>query len=68
MLSTITSLCAGCLDAYNNRLVKKIEVKGFEVKNFRGTDSYLFLEKYYSVKNPMAKNRVWRDKLSEVYY
>lgn len=32
------------LDAYNKRLVKKIEVKGFEVKNFRGTDKYLFLE------------------------
>lgn len=32
------------LDAYNNRLVKKIEVKGFEVKNFRGTDQYLYLE------------------------
>jgi type III restriction enzyme len=32
------------LDAYNKRLVKKIEVKGFEVKKFRGTDMYLFLE------------------------
>lgn len=32
------------LDAFNKRLVKKIEVKGFEVRNFRGTDSYLFLE------------------------
>ena len=32
------------LEAYNQRLVKKIEVKGFEVKNFRGTDSYLYLE------------------------
>ena len=32
------------LDAYNNRLVKKIEVKGFEIKNFRGTDQYLYLE------------------------
>lgn len=32
------------LDAYNKRLVKKIEVKGFEVKNFRGTDSYLYFE------------------------
>ena len=32
------------LDAFNKRLVKKIEVKGFEVKNFRGTDNYLFLE------------------------
>ena len=32
------------LDAYNKRLVKRIEVKGFEVKNFRGTNSYLYLE------------------------
>jgi len=45
------------LDAYNKRLVKKIEVKGFEVKNFRGTDSYLFLESIVlsSKKPPMAK-------------
>lgn len=41
------------LDAYNNRLVKKIEVKGFEVKNLRGTDSYLYLEQIVlSSKNP----------------
>ena len=41
------------LDAYNKRLVKKIEVKGFEVKNFRGTDSYMFLEQIVlSSKNP----------------
>ena len=26
------------LDAYNRRLVKRIEVKGFELKNLRGTD------------------------------
>lgn len=32
------------LDAYNKRLVKKIEVKGFELKNLRGTDSYLYME------------------------
>ncbi|MBB2182780.1 DEAD/DEAH box helicase family protein [Lachnospiraceae bacterium MD1] len=32
------------VDAYNQRLVKKIEVKGFQVKNFRGTDRYLYLE------------------------
>ncbi|MGX6966708.1 type III restriction-modification system endonuclease [Vagococcus teuberi] len=32
------------VDAYNQKLVKKIEVKGFEVKNFRGTDKYLYLE------------------------
>lgn len=45
------------LDAYNKKLVKKIEVKGFEVKNFRGTDSYLYLEQIVlsSKKPPMAK-------------
>lgn len=45
------------LDAYNKRLVKKIEVKGFEVKNFRGTDRYLFLENIIvsPKKPPMAK-------------
>ena len=45
------------LDAYNKRLVKKIEVKGFEVKNFRGTDKYLYLESILlsSKKPPMAK-------------
>ncbi|MCM1100790.1 MAG: DEAD/DEAH box helicase family protein [Clostridium sp.] len=32
------------LDAYNKKLVKRIEVKGFDIKNLRGTDSYLFLE------------------------
>ncbi|WP_297282112.1 type III restriction-modification system endonuclease [uncultured Anaerococcus sp.] len=32
------------VDAYNQRLVKKIEVKGFEVKNLRGTDGYLYLD------------------------
>lgn len=31
------------LDAYNKRLVKRIEVKGFDIKNLRGTDSYLYL-------------------------
>lgn len=45
------------LDAFNKRLVKKIEVKGFEVKNFRGTDSYLYLEQIVlsPKKPPMAK-------------
>ena len=45
------------LDAFNKRLVKKIEVKGFEVKNFRGTDKYLYLEQIILSKNkpPMAK-------------
>ena len=45
------------LDAFNKRLVKKIEVKGFEVKNLRGTDGYLYLEQIVlsSKKPPMAK-------------
>ncbi len=32
------------VDAFNERLVKKIEVKGFQVKNLRGTDIYLYLD------------------------
>lgn len=45
------------LDAFNKRLVKKIEVKGFEVKNFRGTDGYLYLEEIVLSKKkpPMAR-------------
>ena len=45
------------LDAFNKKLVKKIEVKGFEVKNFRGTDNYLYLEQIVlsSKKPPMAR-------------
>mgnify|MGYP003309863659 CR=1 FL=1 len=48
------------LEAYNQRLVKKIEVKGFEVKNFRGTDGYLYLEQIVlsSKKPPMANTLV----------
>ena len=45
------------LDAFNKRLVKKIEVKGFEVKNFRGTDRYLYFESIIlsPKKPPMAR-------------
>ena len=45
------------LDAYNKRLVKKIEVKGFEIKNIPGTDGYLFLHEIVLSKNnpPVAK-------------
>lgn len=45
------------LDAFNKRLVKKIEVKGFEVKNIPGTDGYLFLHEIILSpdKPPMAK-------------
>lgn len=45
------------LDAYTKRLVKQIEVKGFDIKNLRGTDSYLYLENIVisSNKPPMAR-------------
>ena len=45
------------LDAYNNQLVKRIEVKGFDIKNLGGTDNYLFLESIIlsSKKPPMAR-------------
>ncbi|MDE5860304.1 MAG: DEAD/DEAH box helicase family protein, partial [Oscillospiraceae bacterium] len=45
------------LDAYNKRLVKRIEVKGFDIKNLRGTDRYLFLERIVisPKKPPMAR-------------
>lgn len=40
--NTIYALDA--LDAYRQKLVKRIHVKGFEVKNLRGTSSYLYLD------------------------
>lgn len=45
------------LDAFNKKLVKKIEVKGFEVKNLTGTNQYLYLESIImsSDKPPMAR-------------
>lgn len=45
------------VDAFNEKLVKKIEVKGFEVKNLLGTDSYLFLQEIVisAKKPPMAR-------------
>ena len=32
------------LDAFNKKLVKKIQVKGFTIKNLRGTNGYLYLQ------------------------
>ncbi len=45
------------LDAYNKRLVKKIEVKGFEQKNFMGVNGYVYLDKLIlsPTKAPQAK-------------
>ena len=45
------------LDAYNKKLVKKIQVKGFTVKNLRGTNGYLYLQEIICSpsKPPMAR-------------
>ena len=45
------------LDAYNQKLVKKIQVKGFEVKNLKGTSSYLYIDSIILSKTepPMVK-------------
>lgn len=45
------------LDAYNKKLVKKIEVVGFELKNLHGTDKYVYLEDIILSQNegPKAK-------------
>ena len=45
------------VDAYNKKLVKKIEVKGFTLKNLRGTNGYLYLQDIIISPNkpPMAK-------------
>jgi len=45
------------LDSYNKKLVKKIEVKGFELKNLKGTSGYLYLSGIVLSKNkdPMAR-------------
>lgn len=40
--NTIYALDA--LDAYRQKLVKRIHVKGFEIKNLRGTSSFLYLD------------------------
>lgn len=45
------------MDAYQKKLVKSIVVKGFDIKNLHGTDSYLFLEQIIISPNkpPMAR-------------
>jgi type III restriction enzyme len=45
------------IDAYNQRLVKKINVKGIKVVNSSGSESYLFLDKIEISKDkyPLAK-------------
>ena len=43
------------LDAFNNKLVKKIEVKGFELKNLQGVNGYLYLQDIIISKNEAPK-------------
>ena len=49
--------CLDAIDAYNKCLVKKIQVKGFDIRNLRGTDRYLYLQDIILSPNkpPMAK-------------
>lgn len=45
------------LDAYKKKLVKKIEVKGFELRNLRGTDGFVYVSQILldPKKPPMAR-------------
>ena len=45
------------LDAYNQKLVKKIEVVGFELRNLKGTESYIYFDSVVLSKNepPMVR-------------
>ena len=45
------------IDAYNHKLVKKIEVKGIEVVNLKGIDGYLYCDSFIKSQNkpPMVK-------------
>ncbi|KAA8820634.1 restriction endonuclease [Bifidobacterium rousetti] len=52
------------VDAYNQRLVKRIEVKGFELNNMRGTDGYLYLQDIIVIPNKAPKARIEYKKLS----
>ena len=46
------------LDAYNQKLVKKIEIVGFELKHLKGTDSYMYLEDIVLSKTEAPKARL----------
>lgn len=48
------------LDAYNQKLVKKIEVVGFELRNLKGTESYIYFDSIVLSKNepPMMRMEI----------
>lgn len=46
------------LDAYNKKLVKRIEVKGVEVQNLKGQSGYIYLNDIILSKNEAPKAKV----------
>ena len=46
------------VDAYKEKLVKRIEVKGFSMRNFRGTESYLYLDEIIVSPTKPPKARI----------
>jgi type III restriction enzyme len=46
------------LDAFQKKLVKKIEVKGFEIKNLRGADKYVYLAEIVVAPNKPPRARL----------
>ncbi len=54
--NTIYALDA--LDAFNKKLVKKIQVKGFEVKNLKGASSYMYLDEIILSKSEAPKAKI----------
>ncbi|MGD6731866.1 MAG: type III restriction-modification system endonuclease [Pleomorphochaeta sp.] len=46
------------LDAYNKKLVKKIEVKGFEIQNLKGIEAYICLEQIIISPDKSPKARM----------
>ncbi|MDR1421354.1 MAG: DEAD/DEAH box helicase family protein, partial [Coriobacteriales bacterium] len=52
------------LDAYNQKLVKRIEVKGFTVKNLMGQNSYLYLDGIKVSHNKPPAARIEYEKMT----
>jgi type III restriction enzyme len=46
------------LDAFKKKLVKQIEVKGFEIKNLRRTDKYIYLAEIVIAPNKPPRARL----------
>ena len=53
------------LDAYNHKLVKKIEVVGFELKNLKGTDSYIYFAELLLSKDQAPQVRLEMEQQSQ---